>query len=196
MAGKAETLLAIDSAVDGMARLSNQLLSLARAEQGSASLRKDHVDFAVIAREAVENLTSMALAKPIDLGLETRASPLPLWGHEMLLRELVVNLVDNALRYTPAGGIVTVGLAREENEAILTVEDSGPGIPPVDRERVFGRFYRRLDSGGEGTGLGLAIVREIVASHDGSVKLKDQAAGPGLVVEVRLPIHQADVAAE
>ena len=196
IAAKDETLQAIDIAVDGMARLSNQLLSLARAEQGSASLRKDVVDFARLAREAVENLTPMALSKPIDLGLEAKAAPLPLWGHETLLRELVVNLVDNALRYTPAGGVVTVGLAREDGEAILTVEDSGPGIPPVDRERVFERFYRRLDTGSEGTGLGLAIVREIVASHDGAIKLKDQAAGPGLLVEVRLPMHQAETAAD
>jgi two-component system sensor histidine kinase TctE len=178
-----------------MARLSNQLLSLARAEQGSSSLRKEVVDFGAIARDALESLTPMALSKTIDLGLEGGDVALPVRGHSTLLRELVVNLVDNALRYTSAGGLVTARLARQGDDIVLRVEDSGPGIAPADKERVFERFFRAAGAPSEGTGLGLAIVREIVLSHDGQVELADQAPPPGLIVEVRMPSHRGEPAA-
>ncbi|MDQ0472318.1 sensor histidine kinase [Labrys wisconsinensis] len=186
---KDEALAAVDASVDQMAHLSNQLLFLARAEQGSASLRKAEVDFGATTREALEGLAQMALTRDIDLGFEAAAEPFRLWGHSTLLRELVVNLVDNALRYTPAGGMVTASLRRAGGDVVLTIEDSGPGIPLADRERVFERFYRRPDAGSEGTGLGLAIVREIVSSHEGQVQLGDRTPPPGLLVEVRLPAH-------
>jgi two-component system sensor histidine kinase TctE len=184
---KDEALAAIDATVDGMSRLSNQLLSLARAEQGSASLRKETVDFAAIAREAVISLSGLAEARAIDLGYEGALGPVPVHGHATLLRELVVNLADNALRYTPNGGMVTVTLEGEAEGVTLRVEDNGPGIPPEERERVFERFYRRLDSGADGTGLGLAIVREIVSAHDGHIELTGCRPPPGLAVIVRLP---------
>ena len=184
---KDEALAAIDATANGMSRLSNQLLSLARAEQGSASLRKEPVDFTAITCEAVETLSSLAEARGIDLGYEGSSGPLAVFGHATLLRELVVNLADNALRYTPGGGVVTVALAGDADGVVLRVEDNGPGIPPDERERVFERFYRSLDAGSEGTGLGLAIVREIVASHDGTITLAERDPPPGLLVSVRLP---------
>ena len=184
---KDEALRAIDATVNGMTRLSNQLLSLARAEQGSASLRKDMVDFAKITRDVVESLSGLAADRDIDLGYEGALSSLMLFGHATLLRELVVNLVDNAIRYSPDGGVVTVSLARAGDVVTLRVEDNGPGIPPGEREKVFERFYRSLAAGSEGTGLGLAIVREIVAAHDGSVQLGDREPPPGLAVIVLLP---------
>ena len=184
---KDEALSAMGAAVVGMSRLSNQLLSLARAEQGSALLRKQPVDFTAIVREAVESLSGLAEARGIDLGYEGGTDPLTVFGHATLLRELVVNLADNALRYTTAGGVVTVALAGGADGIGLRVEDTGPGIPPDERERVFERFYRRLDAGSEGTGLGLAIVREIVASHDGTISLAERDPPPGLLVTVRLP---------
>ena len=150
-------------------------------------LRKEPVDFTAIAREAVESLSSLAETRRIDLGLEGVSNPLTVFGHATLLRELVVNLADNALRYTPAGGVVTVTLAADTDGIVLRVEDNGPGIPADERERVFERFYRRLDTGSEGTGLGLAIVREIVASHDGTISLAGRDPPPGLLVTVRLP---------
>lgn len=191
---KEEALAAIDNSVDRMARLSNQLLSLARAEQGVSSLRKEEVDMEAAARNALDALALAAVDRDIDLGFDPAQGPFVVWGHSNLLRELVFNLTDNALRYTPRGGTVTVRLAHKEDEVILVVEDSGPGIPAPERENVFERFYRRLDTGGEGTGLGLAIVKEIVASHEGTIELKDRAPGPGLVVEVRLAAHGEHVA--
>ena len=135
----------------------------------------------------IESTAEMALARSIDLGFETSEGPLPLHGHSSLLRELVVNLIDNAIRYTPTGGTITVGLRSEDRKIVFRVEDSGPGIPEPERQRVFERFYRRLETGGEGSGLGLAIVREIVLAHDGSIELAERVPGPGLVVTVRLP---------
>lgn len=104
-----------------------------------------------------------------------------------MLREMIVNLVDNALRYTPAGGTVTVKLAAAGGEAVLTVTDDGPGIPADERDHVFERFYRLTGETDEGSGLGLAIVREVVENASGRITLADGATG-GLVVEVRLPL--------
>ncbi|MBN9237878.1 MULTISPECIES: sensor histidine kinase [Phyllobacteriaceae] len=191
---KEEALAAIDRSVDRMARLSNQLLSLARAEQGVSSLRKEAVDMEMAARNALDTLALAAVDRDIDLGFDPVGGPFLVWGHSNLLRELVFNLADNALRYTPRGGAVTVRLEHQAGEVVLLVEDNGPGIPATERENVFERFYRRLDTGGEGTGLGLAIVKEIAASHEATIELKDRAQGPGLVVEVRLAAHEEGAA--
>ena len=183
-----DAIEAIGTTVEGMTRLSNQLLSLARAEQGSALLHRERVDFGMLCREAVESLAVMAVERSIDLGFEGPATPHYVHGHATLLREMTINLIENALRYTSPSGTVTARVQAEAARITLRVEDSGPGIPAEDRERVFERFYRRLDTGVEGTGLGLAVVREIVASHEGAVELQDRAPGPGLVVLVSLPV--------
>jgi two-component system sensor histidine kinase TctE len=192
VAAKNEALAGIDRAVGRMAYLSNQLLQLARAEQGSALLRKETVDFERIARDVAASLAEAALARQIDLGFESPGSSLPIHGHSSLLRELVANLVDNAVRYTPPGGTVTATVLGEDGKIVLRVEDSGAGIPEAERQLVFERFYRRLESGSEGSGLGLAIVREIVLAHDGTVDLASRAPPPGLVVTVCLPAAAAD----
>ncbi len=189
-AAKEEALAAADKSVDGMARLSNQLLSLARAEQGSSSLMKSAVDVQAVARDALEGLTQAALSRDIDLGFEAGEGEFVVWGHPTLLRELVVNLVDNALRYTPRRGSVTARISREGEAILLQVEDTGPGIAEVDREKVFERFYRSAEAGGDGTGLGLAIVREIVSSHDGEVGLSGRQPPPGLTAWVKLPAYR------
>jgi two-component system sensor histidine kinase TctE len=112
-------------------------------------------------------------------------------GDPTMLQELLVNLVDNALRYTPVGGVVTVGIEMEDADWRLTVRDSGPGIPPDERDRVFERFYRVLGSGPEGSGLGLAIAKEIVEGAGGSIALAEAAPGRGgLLVIVRLPVAE------
>ena len=184
---KDEALAAIDKTVGLMARLSSQLLSLARAEQGRASLRREDVEFSEIARGAIESLVDLALARNIDLGFEHDGRPHIVLGHAMLLRELVANLIENALRHTPIGATVTAKLSGDARDMVFSVEDNGPGIPAAERERVFERFYRLVGTEGEGTGLGLAIVREIVLSHDGNIELADRAPPPGLAVRVRLP---------
>lgn len=188
-----EALVAIDGGVDGMARLVNQLLTLARAEPGGAALRKDTLDFNDVTRAALESLAGIAFDRAIDLSFEAAPAVLPIHGHVTLLRELVLNLVENALRHIPAGGAVAVKLTQDATGILLVVEDNGPGIPEADRERVFERFHRLAPATVEGTGLGLAIVREIVAAHDGTIVLKQTQPPPGLRVEIRLPAAPGDV---
>ena len=103
-----------------------------------------------------------------------------------MLRDLVDNLVDNALRYTPEGGIVTVRCGATPDAALFEVEDSGPGIAPEKRARVFERFVR-LDEHSSGSGLGLAIVRDIAALHGGAVQLDSGLEGRGARFTVRFP---------
>jgi two-component system sensor histidine kinase TctE len=102
----------------------------------------------------------------------------------VLVRELLSNLLDNAIRYTQPGGQVTVRVAIADSAVTLSVEDNGPGIPPAERERVFERFHRVLGNGGEGCGLGLSIVREIAQSHGAETRLAAGKNGNGTVVTV------------
>lgn len=185
-----EALSAIERGVDNMGRVVNQLLTLARAEPGGAALRKERLDFGAIARDVLVGLGAIAFDKDIDLSFEAPDAALPINGHVTLLRELVTNLVDNALRHIPEGGSVAVRLASSNAAILLVVEDNGPGIPEADRERVFERFHRLAPSTVEGTGLGLAIVKEIVAAHDGTIALTETQPPPGLRVEVRLPMAE------
>jgi len=104
-----------------------------------------------------------------------------------LIGEMLGNLLDNAIRYTPSGGRVTVRVAAERDQVELSVEDNGPGIPPAERERVFERFHRVLGSGAEGCGLGLAIVHEIAQSHNAKTRLGPGPGGRGTLVTVAFP---------
>lgn len=182
---------ALHNSLGSAIRLTNQLLSLSRAEpiNGLMAARQP-VDIVAVARDMVVELLPLAERKGIDLGFEGGAAALVVAGHPVLLRELVANLVDNALRYTPAAGIVTVAVDLAPDAASMArirVIDNGPGIPQQFREQVFLRFFR-LDGGDyTGSGLGLSIVREIVLGHDGEIALAD-APGGGLQVEVRLPL--------
>jgi len=127
--------------------------------------------------------------KAVNLALEADGGDVRVHGHPVLLRELISNLVDNAIRYTPQGGNVTVRVLRDGGAPVLEVEDSGPGIPAGERDAVFTPFYRSattLDANPSGTGLGLSIVREIAHRHDAQVRLSE-AAGGGLLVRVGFP---------
>ena len=181
-----EALVALQTSSGKLARLAEQLLTLSRAEPGSRRPRADNIDLTEAARHVLETQAPAAIARNIDLGLE-ETGPVPVVGDGTMLREMIVNLVDNAVRYSSSGGSVTVRLAAVDGEAVLTVADDGPGIPVDERDHVFERFYRIAGSTEEGSGLGLAIVREVVENAGGRVTLRDGAAG-GLVVEVRLPL--------
>jgi two-component system sensor histidine kinase TctE len=151
-------------------RLVNQLLALARAEnQPQAGIAFEQIDLAALARATVQDWVQASFAHHIDLGFEQPDYPIEIAGSALMLRELLSNLIDNALRYTPAGGSVTVRVRIDHDQAILEVEDTGPGIAPAERARVFERFYRILDSGAPGSGLGLAIVREIAQQHGAEI---------------------------
>ncbi|MBZ9679915.1 MULTISPECIES: sensor histidine kinase [unclassified Mesorhizobium] len=181
-----EALVALQASSGKLARLAEQLLTLSRAEPGSRRPRADRIDLTEAARHVLETQAPAAIARKIDLGLE-ETGPVAVIGDGTMLREMIVNLVDNALRYSTASASVTVKLAAIDSEAVLTVADDGPGIPAEERDHVFERFYRIAGSTEEGSGLGLAIVREVVENAGGRVTLGDGAAG-GLVVEVRLPL--------
>jgi two-component system sensor histidine kinase TctE len=179
----------IHSATEGSAHLVNQLLALARAEPGAdRAERFERVDLGQLARDTTSDWVPAALRKNIDLGFEAATGTVAVTGDAVLLRELLSNLIDNAVRYTPVDGQVTVRVARADVTAVLEVEDDGPGIPVAERERVFERFYRVLGSGQEGCGLGLAIVREIAEGHGGTVSLCDGANHRGTLVRVRFPV--------
>ena len=190
-AEKDEALEAIHGNARDMARLANQLLTLSNVERGAQARRRDRVDLVAVARRALESQVSHALSRDMDLGFDPKAAEAHVLGEATLIQELIVNLVDNALRYTPRGGVVTVGIEADGSEWLLTVRDNGPGIPEPERARVFERFYRILGSEAEGSGLGLAIAREIVDGTGGVVELTDASESGGLLVSVRLPAAPA-----
>jgi two-component system, OmpR family, sensor histidine kinase TctE len=165
------SLRQIAGSTERATHLVNQLLSLARAEHQATDLAAfEPVDLGVLASDVLRDLVPVALARSIDLGLEAETVP-QIIGVPLLLREAIRNLVDNAIRYTPDGGTVTARVRGGRGTVLFECEDTGPGIPASERPLVFERFYRGVDTRVEGTGLGLAIVREIVAQHDGLVRL-------------------------
>jgi two-component system, OmpR family, sensor histidine kinase TctE len=185
---RADVVRAIAATTEQMTRLITQLMTLSRADSARSPLHRGPVDLAVLTRNVLEDIAPLAVAHGVDLGFEDDpCRPSTIAGDAALLREMIVNLVDNALRYTPPGGTVTVTVARDRHESVLLVSDDGPGIPAAERELVFERFYRILGREAEGSGLGLAIVKEIIEGHHGSIELRDPADGPGLLVEVRVP---------
>ena len=172
-------------------RLVNQLLLMASAEN-PASVGMVDVDLSAIAREQTLEWVDQAISTGIDLGLDAPDDPIQVRGQPLLLAEALNNLIDNALRYTPAPGQVTVSVKGHLTYISLAVEDTGPGIAPEERERVFDRFYRVLGTRADGSGLGLAIVREIALRHHASVHVsdahQDKHRMSGTRIEIRFPI--------
>jgi two-component system OmpR family sensor kinase len=166
-------------------RLVAQLLVLARQDGAHAPRTVSPVALDALAAEVVGEQAVLAEAKNIDLGL-MRVEPVGVVGDRDSLRILLSNLVDNAIRYTPAGGRVDVAVERRNDAAVLSVEDSGPGIAPEHRAQVFDRFYR-VQQTGTGSGLGLAIVQNIAERHDARVVLDTARNGHGLLVRVCFP---------
>jgi two-component system sensor histidine kinase TctE len=179
---------------------------MARAEDSGDRLRRQWVDLGAITRAVVRDFVPRAIERRIDLGYEgpeaipdsgaPGAGGARLFGEPVLLGEMVRNLVDNALQYTPAGGSVTARVLPDPfgQVVVLQVEDSGPGIAPAERELVFQPFYRSLETQVDGSGLGLAIVQEVAQRHAGSVTVADArprsgatAGHPGALFTVRLP---------
>jgi len=166
----------IAASTERATHLINQLLSLAHAEHQATDLAAfEAVDVARLAREQVREWVPQALARGIDLGYEGPDGPLRIVGLPLQLREMLKNLVDNALRYTPADavppGTVTVRVREAESSVFVEVEDTGPGIPEMERPLIFERFYRVLGTNVDGSGLGLSIVREIVEQHDALLRV-------------------------
>ncbi|MCZ4306499.1 sensor histidine kinase [Zoogloeaceae bacterium G21618-S1] len=172
-------------------RLANQLLALARAEAGEhLMIDATPVDLALLIDDMLDDWVIQADRRRIDLGVHRQSACVT--GDGTLLRELLANLMDNALKYAPTGGRVSLHCTAHAGEVQMTVEDDGPGIAPQERARVFTRFYRTPGSAGSGVGLGLAIVQEIVRAHRGRLELETPSAGTGLRVRVSLPEAAAD----
>lgn len=172
------TLGQIRAGLERTNHLVHQLLALARAETGpDMTLKFEPLDLNELASMQTAEWVPQAIQKQIDLGYDGPGKPVAIFGEALLLRVMLANILDNAIRYTPQGGKITVQLVAGE-QPLLTVEDSGPGVPTKERERVFERFYRVSENSESGSGLGLAIVHEITRTHGARVWLED-AGRPG-----------------
>ncbi len=173
---------------DRLSRLVRQLLSLARNEPGAlAEAQLQPLDLNAFALEVSMEWVPEALRRQIDLGFEGSEPPLMIAADRDRLRELVNNLIDNAIRYSQSGGRVTVRAHAEGSRCLLSFSDDGPSIPVQERERIFERFHRLLGTQADGSGLGLAIVSEIAKLHGADITLEEDVDGIGNTFRVRFP---------
>jgi two-component system sensor histidine kinase TctE len=179
-------LLTLQEGIRQLAHSANQLLTLARADPAANLAAKNQmVDLHTIVEEVAARFFDRALQADIDLGVE--AMPVTIVADPSLLDDLLSNLVDNALKYTPPGGSVTLSAGEFNGRPYLAVEDTGPGIPESERQRVRQRFYRLPNSPGHGSGLGLAIVEEIAQLYEASVAIGPGAGNRGTRVRLQFP---------
>ena len=182
-----EILAKIITGVDRGAHLVEQMLTLARLEPDAEAHYNDDIDLLAVARHVAGELVTQAETKHIELSLDADESlAYHIRGYRAGIGILVRNLVDNALRYTPQGGRVTISLGTSANDNTLLVEDSGPGIPANERTRVFDRFYRPPGHDDFGCGLGLSIVQHLAILHHATIELSDSTLG-GLAFKVVFP---------
>ncbi len=180
---------------DEVLRLLRALMEISEAEGGMLRLDKTACDVGELARSAVDLYAEVAEAKPVTLSVDAAAAA-PVLADATRLRQAIANLVDNAVKYTPAGGRATVRVTVEGSEAVLTVSDTGPGVPVAEQPRVWERLYRGDASRTErGLGLGLSLVRVIVEAHGGRVSVRNAESG-GAVFELRLPLRATTGAQE
>lgn len=181
------TLEDMGATVDEMSVLVDDLLTLSRVT--NTSLKLELIDVRNLCAQACERLGVIAVEKKIGLQPPAAGEPVNVRADKLKLQRVVNNLIDNALRYTPAGGTVCVAVSREHQHAIIRVSDTGIGIAPEHQAKIFERFYRTDESrarDGGGSGLGLPIVQSIVRAHGGEIALQS-AVGQGSVFIVRLP---------
>ncbi|MDB5731359.1 MAG: putative histidine kinase, classic [Variovorax sp.] len=190
-AGREAATLRLSQGIERSIRLVGQMLMLARQEAGADEAiagPSATVDLEALVRDAIVAALPQASARQIDLGLAA-AEPVRVQGQAAALHILLGNLLDNAIKYTPVGGQIDLDLALRDGMAVLTVEDSGPGIPEPQRARAFDRFFRATDASAGGSGLGLAIVRTIAERHGATVRLGRSERLGGLQVELRFPLR-------
>lgn len=181
-----EQVYKLRSATRRTSQLANQLLALSRADaRGMQAQPQQRVDLKSLCEDSLQSHLDAATARGIDLGLD--AAAVQVMGHEWLLRELLSNLVDNAVKYSDEGGTVTIRCGRRGELAFLEVEDDGPGVAATEIPRVLERFYRVQGTLGEGNGLGLAIAEEIARVHHSHLQLQPGNTGRGLKVTLSFP---------
>ncbi|AOR79381.1 histidine kinase [Sphingomonas sp. LH128] len=179
----------VDAAGTRLVRLTGQLLTLSRIEAGSdgfANFASFPID--VVVADVVSWAIPSALEKNIEICFEAGDGNIPFHGDQHPIEQLVSNLVDNAIRYTPEFGVILIQLSKQTDTVRLIIQDSGPGLSEHDRERVLNRFDRGAQPSGSGSGLGLNIAQEVVRLHRGTIRLLD-GHGDGLRVEVCLPLE-------
>ena len=167
------------------------LLDMTRLGQGSLTLKRDWVDVHDIVSSAVDRLSGVL--KGLDIDIDISPSVPLLWVHGVLIEQALVNLLDNAIRFSPIGGYIGIRVSSHNDYVLIELCDEGPGIPEEERERIFDMFYtvRRGDRGNlQGTGLGLAICRGMVAAHSGTVTAQDGREGRGTCMRIMLPVIQ------
>jgi two-component system OmpR family sensor kinase len=193
-----ESLVSIESEVDRLTRLVGDLLLLAQAESGKIPMAKQQVELDSLVLEAMKQMSVLAHDKlSLHLG---EFDQVLVCGDQDQLKQVVFNLIGNAINYTPAGGEVTIGLGKVNKQARLSVTDTGPGIPAEDLPHIFERFYRGEKSrtrsrGGKGFGLGLSIAYWIIRNHGGRIEV-DSIPGKGTTFCVWLPILDGDCQSE
>jgi len=184
----AHALNQINQASGNLSHVVNQLLSLTKAgPDGAVFLELKPVNLQQLAQEVTSDWVSIALHKNIDLGFASEVKTALILGSEVLLRELMNNLIDNAIRYTPTGGNITVGIRQEGSKLIFYVQDSGMGITAENQPLIFERFYRVLGTQQEGCGLGLTIVQEIAERHKAKVSVVSEGEDKGTLFLVTFP---------
>lgn len=186
-AERADALTNLKGGLKRCVHLVQQLLTLARQESDGENRPMDAVDLHALAQLAVADHALQAEQRGIDLGV-FRGEPVTVSADQEALRVLLGNLIDNAVRHTPAGGHIDVSAWTNGSEAILEVSDTGPGIPAEELERVFDRFYRREHAGSTGSGLGLAIVRNIANRHGARIETEGKNSQGGLTIRIVLPL--------
>lgn len=174
--------------VDRTTHLVDQLLTLARLDREALTLNYTAIDLPALADDVVTRLKPEAATRRITLAFSD-GNAAPVRGDAAMLGAMIRNLVDNAIRYTPAGGRVAVEAVPNDDRVILTVTDDGPGIPADERARVFDRFYRGSTANAQGCGLGLSIVKRVAELHQAAVELADTPGGHGLQVRVIFSGH-------
>lgn len=181
----------IQRSVQDITALVNDLLDIGRLEAGFDT-RREHVQLEGILRYTLDTLHGQINAKKLDVRVEVPAALPPLRANPIRLRQMLDNLINNAIKYTPEGGEIQVAIEMEDHQIILQVTNSGPGIPPAEQSRVFDKFFRgsNIPPDVTGSGLGLAIVKSIVESHQGRVWV-ESTPGRGTSFFVVLPVHEA-----
>jgi len=177
--------LKVRQSLDRLLHTVNQLLVLARSQPEAGSMIKmEMLDLNLIAKEVALLMVPTAIQKEIDIGFEQSEKPALIKGNAERLRELLYNLLDNAIRYTQRGGQVTMKTQVGVRDVVLVVEDNGPGVSLAERDKIFDRFHRAIGSGQEGSGLGLAIVKEIAKLHGASISVSDTVPTGGLQIKI------------
>ncbi|MFZ6708381.1 sensor histidine kinase [Undibacterium sp. TC9W] len=197
VAAMRQIVASIAQTTDATVHLANRLLTLARTGHGAAAAELDDILLNQLAQDVCLELAMPAVRKQLDLALEADQA-VPYRGNTLLLHEMLSNLLDNAIRYTPEGGRIVLHVYQQDGQAHIDIQDTGPGITEAEREKVFEPFYRASASSVAnpgGTGLGLCIVHDIVKLHGGEISLDNASLNtlatsetPGLRVHIRFPL--------